>query len=100
LKNDLLNQAAKYNKIHKHKKRWYRVVTCLAAIVVFCTTYALILPAITLEKDIFCGCKTLTAVLIIHPTQVFFCLLDPVVSLNLNIPSFILRATNNIPCGI
>lgn len=29
----------------------YRAVTCLAAVVVFCTTYALILPAITLEKE-------------------------------------------------
>lgn len=28
---------------------------CLAAVVVFCTTYALILPAITLEQDTICG---------------------------------------------
>ena len=55
MKNDLLHQAAKYNKIHQHKKLWYRVLTCLAAIVVFCTTYALILPAITLEKSPTCG---------------------------------------------
>lgn len=43
-------QTAKYARKHRRKKRWYRVVTCLAAVVVFCTTYALILPAITLER--------------------------------------------------
>ena len=32
------------------RKRWQKVVTALCALVVFCTTYALILPAITLEK--------------------------------------------------
>ncbi len=30
--------------------RWYRVLAVLGAVVVFCTTYALILPAITLEQ--------------------------------------------------
>lgn len=43
-------QTAKYARKHQRKKRWYQVVTCLAAVVVFCTTYALILPAITLER--------------------------------------------------
>ncbi|MFR6377433.1 MAG: SpaA isopeptide-forming pilin-related protein [Oscillospiraceae bacterium] len=37
-------------KAHKRKKSWYRVVTGLACVVVFCTVYALILPAITMEK--------------------------------------------------
>lgn len=50
MKLDALPGAEKYTKAHRRKKRWYRVVTCLAAVVVFCTTYALILPAITLEK--------------------------------------------------
>ena len=50
MKLDALPGAKKYTKAHQRKKRWYRVVTCLAAVVVFCTTYALILPAITLEK--------------------------------------------------
>ena len=31
-------------------KKYRKVVTCLAALVVFVTTYSLILPAITLEK--------------------------------------------------
>ena len=50
MKLDALPGAKKYTKAHQRKKRWYRFVTCLAAVVVFCTTYALILPAITLEK--------------------------------------------------
>lgn len=48
---DALQGAEKYTKAHLRKKRWYQMVTCLAAVVVFCTTYALILPAITLEKQ-------------------------------------------------
>lgn len=40
----------KRRKLHN---RWRKVVTALASIVVFCTTYALILPAITLEQ----GCS-------------------------------------------
>ena len=47
----VLSGAEKYSKSHKRKSRWYRIVICLAAIVVFCTTYALILPAITLEGN-------------------------------------------------
>ena len=50
MKKDALRGAEKYTKEHQRKKRWYRVVTCLACVVVFCTVYALILPAITLEK--------------------------------------------------
>ena len=45
-----LKNAEKYTKAHQRKKRWYRVVTGMACVVVFCTVYALILPAITLEK--------------------------------------------------
>ena len=36
---------------HKALKRWKRIVTVLAAIMTFATTYALILPAITVEKN-------------------------------------------------
>jgi hypothetical protein len=32
-------------------KRWQKAVSVMAAVVVFVTTYALILPAITLDKD-------------------------------------------------
>lgn len=51
----LLQEAIKLNKERKRKKRWNQVVRVLAGIVVFCTTYALILPAITLEKQPICG---------------------------------------------
>ncbi len=47
----LLWDAERYTRAHRRKRRWYQVTTCLAAVVVFCTTYALILPAITLEKQ-------------------------------------------------
>ena len=50
MKLDAQQSAEKYTKAHQRKKRWYRVVTGLACVVVFCTVYALILPAITLEK--------------------------------------------------
>lgn len=47
----LLRDAESYASAHRRRRRWYQVTTCLAAVVVFCTTYALILPAITLEKQ-------------------------------------------------
>ena len=37
------------------RKLWRRTVAVLACVVVFCTTYALILPAITLSEDTYCG---------------------------------------------
>lgn len=48
---DVLRDAEKYTRVHKRKRLRHRVVTVLAGVVVFCTTYALILPAITLEKQ-------------------------------------------------
>lgn len=51
MKYDVLRDAEKYTKVHKRKRLRHRVVTVLAGVVVFCTTYALILPAITLEKQ-------------------------------------------------
>ena len=48
---DVLRGAEKYTRVHKRKRLRHRVVTVLAGVVVFCTTYALILPAITLEKQ-------------------------------------------------
>lgn len=50
------NKIEEKNKLVKKnlfKRRWYRLMMVASSIVVFCTTYALILPAITLEK----GCK-------------------------------------------
>lgn len=36
-------------------KWWKSVVSALSCVVVFCTTYALILPAITMENQAYCG---------------------------------------------
>ena len=43
--------AEQISQLNKKMKRWQRVVSVLSAVVVFATTYALILPAITLDKD-------------------------------------------------
>ncbi len=51
MRQDVLRNAEKYTKVHKRKRLRHRAVTALAGVVVFCTTYALILPAITLEKQ-------------------------------------------------
>ncbi|MCI7019473.1 MAG: fibro-slime domain-containing protein [Clostridiales bacterium] len=53
MRQDEEKTVQKYAKERRSRKRWHRVATCLAAVVVFCTTYALILPAITMEKH--CG---------------------------------------------
>lgn len=47
-------RAINYLKTHLQKKKWRRVVTALSCIVVFCTTYALILPAVTMSQQPFC----------------------------------------------
>ncbi len=55
MQNSLHQSAQKYIKEHLHEKRWKRAVTVLACVVVFCTTYALILPALTMTGSPFCG---------------------------------------------
>ena len=50
-----LHEVAEYQARRRRKKRWHSVVAGLAAIVVCCTTYALILPAITMAQEAFCG---------------------------------------------
>ena len=47
-------EAAKYMKQRQRRSAWRKFVRVMACVVVFCTTYALILPAITMEKYI-CG---------------------------------------------
>lgn len=39
----------------KRRAAWKRVVSAMALIVVFCTVYALVLPAITLSEEPICG---------------------------------------------
>ncbi len=55
MKKDLSRRAMNLNKRRKHRKGWQTVVRTLALCVVFCTTYALILPAITLQEEAVCG---------------------------------------------
>lgn len=55
MRNRLPDQAVSYTRTHIRKKKWRRVVTVLSCIVVFCTTYALILPAVTMSQQPFCG---------------------------------------------
>ena len=55
MQNALPEKAGSYIKAHSRQKRRKRVLTILACVVVFCTTYALILPAITMTGETFCG---------------------------------------------
>lgn len=55
MKHRFLSRAAEFLAAQRRRKRWVKVVSAMAAVVVFCTTYALILPAITMEKDPVCG---------------------------------------------
>ena len=55
MNNKLEIQASKYVEAHGRKKRWHKVVTVLAAVVIFCTTYALIMPAVTMQGKTYCG---------------------------------------------
>ena len=55
MKNSLSQRAARFYQNRRRKQLWYRAVSAMACVVVFCTVYALILPAITLEKVPTCG---------------------------------------------
>lgn len=51
----ILPEADKYTKQNHRRRAWQKIVRVMACVVVFCTTYALILPAITMEKPTNCG---------------------------------------------
>ena len=53
MRQELQHMIEKIYRQYVKKKRWHKVVMVMAAIVVFCTTYALVLPAITMET--VCG---------------------------------------------
>lgn len=55
MRNKMLPQAERYIKKRSRFKLWHKIVGILGCVVVFCTTYALILPAITQEKVTYCG---------------------------------------------
>ena len=51
-----LHSLSTLAKQRKKRTLWRNLVVCFAALVVFCTTYALILPAITMEQEGYsCG---------------------------------------------
>lgn len=53
--NNALHKVVEQAKENRRRNRWNKIVTGMAALVVFCTTYALILPAITEEREPMCG---------------------------------------------
>ena len=55
MKESLLQLVTSMNKSSRKKKGWQTFVRAMAFCVVFCTTYALILPAITMEEEPICG---------------------------------------------
>lgn len=57
MNNTVSIQAERFRRSRIQKNIWYRVLCVLAGVVVFVTTYAMILPAITLEStpDVYCG---------------------------------------------
>ena len=54
---DIYSQAEQLNKKRRRKRAWYKILSVPICLVVFVTTYALILPAITMEStpDTYCG---------------------------------------------
>ncbi len=50
-----IHNAEHYVKKRRRKSRLLKTLAVMACVVVFCTTYALILPAITSKTEIFCG---------------------------------------------
>lgn len=57
----ILHKAGKYAARRERKGLWRGIVTAIATVVVFCTTYALILPAVTMETQSFsCGLEAHT----------------------------------------
>ncbi len=55
MQNHVLTEVEKYTKKSRKRRTWHKVVSVLACFVVFFTTYALILPAITQEQEANCA---------------------------------------------
>ena len=55
MQNQELPKAEQFRTQHSRRRVWKRIVGVLACVVVFVTTYALILPAITMEPEPVCG---------------------------------------------
>lgn len=55
MEQNYLSRAAKYLADLRKRKAWRKVVSGMGAVVVFCTVYALILPALTWARPVSCG---------------------------------------------
>ena len=55
LQANFFSMATQYQKRKRFNGIWKKITLILSSVVVFCTTYALILPAITMEPDYVCG---------------------------------------------
>ena len=52
---NLSSQVARCIDVHQRRRRGRQALTVLAAIVVFCTVYALMMPAVTMSNQVICG---------------------------------------------
>ena len=55
VRDSLLAEARQYRDHQRRRRFWKKIVSVLGCAVVFCTTYALILPAITMEQETICS---------------------------------------------
>jgi len=55
MQKEILKEAEYFSSKKRRKRIWKKTISILSCIVIFCTTYALILPAITMEKPTYCG---------------------------------------------
>lgn len=65
------NRETSHRRGRQMSRLWKRIVSGLTCLVVFCTTYAMILPAITMEADAMCAVEEHT-----H-TDVCYAAVDP-----------------------
>lgn len=69
-------RVAEYARRHLLHNRWNKVLAAMMCVVVFCTTYALILPAITLDRETVCGKEEHTHTATACYTQNLICTTD------------------------
>lgn len=50
MSNEILSNGEQYAKKNRFRRKWYRLMLALSSVVVFVITYAMILPAITMEQ--------------------------------------------------
>ena len=55
MQNTQRQKLTQMTKRSRYRSFWRKFVRVMACIVVFCTTYALILPAITMDQEWYCG---------------------------------------------